>query len=152
MLSPILRVPNITFYSLQQSVPPRDRSCLQLMEHVIHSHLAFNNFLDTASAISEMDLLVTVDTAVAHLAGALAKPVWMLVQHSPDWRWFLDRGAETPWYPSMQLFRQAQRGHWEQPIQRLADALRRLAGSTDLPIEMLRDIQTTSPGRSLAPA
>ncbi len=70
-----------------------------------------------------MDLVISVDTAVAHLAGALGKPVWILLQHSPDWRWFLDR-PDSPWYPTAQLFRQAERGEWKTPILRVAEALK----------------------------
>jgi tetratricopeptide (TPR) repeat protein len=148
-LAPVLQVPDVAFYSLQASVPKRDESCLRSLSHVIHSDLRFKDFLDTASVIAEMHLVITVDTAVAHLAGALAKPTWMLVQHSPDWRWFLDR-ADTPWYPTMQLFRQAKRGHWEMPIQRVVDALRRLAGSTEVPIDILHGLQTILPAHNLA--
>ena len=148
MLAPVLQTPGVVFYSLQQTVPQRDRACLETMPQ-IHSNLVFKDFLDTASVISEMHLIISVDTAVAHLAGALGKPTWLLLQHSPDWRWFLDR-AETPWYPAMQLFRQAERGHWESPIQRVADALRILAGSTEIPIDMLQGVQTTSPTHRLS--
>lgn len=147
-LSPILQAPGVAFYSLQQSAPARGQSCLKSMTPLIH-WMPFKDFLDTASLIAELDLIIAVDTAVAHLAGALARPVWMLVQHSPDWRWFLDR-ADTPWYPTMQLFRQTERDRWEPPIQRVADALRRLAGPAEFPLEILRGLQPASPARRLA--
>jgi ADP-heptose:LPS heptosyltransferase len=73
-----------------------------------------------------MDLIVSVDTAVAHLGGALGKPTWTLLMHSPDWRWLLDR-ADSPWYPTMRLFRQSERGQWAGPIRRVARELRDLA-------------------------
>jgi ADP-heptose:LPS heptosyltransferase len=73
-------------------------------------------------------LVITVDTAVAHLAGAMGKPVWLLLQHSPDWRWFLDR-SDSPWYPTMKLFRQTERGNWETPILRVAEELRQMSGA-----------------------
>lgn len=149
-LAPILGVPGVAFYSLLPSAPQRDQSSLQ-SSRVIHSDLVFKDFLDTASVIAEMDLVIAVDTAVAHLAGALAKPTWLLVQHSPDWRWFLDR-ADTPWYPTMQLFRQTERGRWETPIRRVAGSLRRLASSTAAPIEILRGLQPASPVHRLAAA
>jgi tetratricopeptide (TPR) repeat protein len=123
-LAPILQTPAVAFYSLQQSLPPSDepygRSLLNL-----NSNLIFRDFLDTASTITALDLVITVDTAVSHLAGALGKPVWTLVQHSPDWRWLLDR-ADTPWYPTMQLFRQVERNRWNFPVRRIARALRQL--------------------------
>ena len=90
----------------------------------IHSGLKLADFLDTASVIAEMDLVISVDTAVAHLAGALGKPVWIFIQHSPDWRWFLDR-PDSPWYPTAQLFRQTERDEWKTPILRVAEALKR---------------------------
>jgi tetratricopeptide (TPR) repeat protein len=123
-LAPVLQVPGVSFYSLQQSVPARDECCLRSKSDIINFRLIRGDFLDTASVIAELDLVITVDTAVAHLAGALGKPVWLLVQHSPDWRWFLDR-PDTPWYPTMQLYRQAERGRWDLPVKRVAEALRR---------------------------
>lgn len=135
-LAPILQVQGVAFYSLQQSVPSLDEACLRLMSNHINSSLLFNDFLDTASVIAGLDLVISVDTAVAHLAGALGTPAWMLVQHSPDWRWFLDR-TDTPWYSGMRLFRQAKRGQWEAPVMRVAEMLRHLAASPSIPAEML---------------
>jgi ADP-heptose:LPS heptosyltransferase len=80
------------------------------------------DFADTAALLAEMDLLISVDTAAAHLAGAMGKPVWILLPFSPDWRWMLDR-EDSPWYPGARLFRQTERGQWEAPIQAMADAL-----------------------------
>jgi tetratricopeptide (TPR) repeat protein len=125
-LAPILQVPGVAFYNLQQPVPAGDQAGLRSLSDVIHSGPKFADFLETASAISGLDLVITVDTAVAHLAGALGKPVWTFIQYSPDWRWFLNR-ADTPWYPTMQLFRQAEPDRWEPPIIRAAEALRRLS-------------------------
>ena len=76
--------------------------------------------------MAELDLVIAVDTAVAHLAGALAKPVWTLLPFAPDWRWLLDR-EDTPWYPTMRLFRQKSRGQWQPVIARVAEELGRLA-------------------------
>lgn len=81
-----------------------------------------NDFADTAALIEHMDLVVTVETAVAHLAGALGKPVWILLPFVPDWRWQLDRD-DSPWYPSARLFRQSRLGEWAEPVRRIADAL-----------------------------
>jgi ADP-heptose:LPS heptosyltransferase len=96
-------------------------------------------------------LIISVDTSVAHLAGALGKPVWMLAQHSADWRWFLDR-ADTPWYPTMRLFRQAERDRWEAPIRQVTEALRQLAGSAEIPIEIMHNLRPASPAGRLAAA
>jgi hypothetical protein len=76
------------------------------------------DFTDTAALCLQMDLVITVDTSVAHLAGALGLPVWLLLQWCPDWRWLLNRD-DTPWYPTMRLFRQQSRGDWEGLIERV---------------------------------
>lgn len=80
------------------------------------------DFADTAAAIAHMDLVISVDTAVAHLAGALGTTVWTLLPFNPDWRWMLDRD-DSPWYPSMRLFRQEERSHWDGVIERVAAEL-----------------------------
>ena len=128
-LDPILRVPNVSFYSLQKSVPVRDEPCLRSKDDLIHSDQTYTDFLETASVITQLDLVIAVDTAVAHLAGALGKPVWTLIQHSPDWRWLMGR-EDTPWYPTMELYRQAERNQWELPVRCVAESLRRLSVST----------------------
>jgi hypothetical protein len=81
-------------------------------------------FLDTAAVIVNLDLVVTCDTAIAHLAGALGVPTWLALPVVPSWRWLLDR-EDTPWYPTARLFRQVYAGRWEEPFQSMAD---RLAG------------------------
>lgn len=84
------------------------------------------DFNDTATIIASLDLIISVDTAVAHLAGALGKPVWTLLPKPPDWRWLLHR-ADTPWYPSMRLFRQTTAGDWQSVVSEVAAALRQPA-------------------------
>ncbi len=79
-------------------------------------------FLDTAAAMANLDLVITADTAIAHLAGALGRPVWLALESAPDWRWGLER-EDTPWYPTMRLFRQAAPGDWRGPFDRMAAAL-----------------------------
>jgi hypothetical protein len=83
----------------------------------------FADMADTAALISNLDLVIAVDTAVAHLAGAMNKPVWLLLPKAPDWRWLLDR-EDSPWYPSMRLFRQETLGDWESVVGRLVDELK----------------------------
>ena len=70
-----------------------------------------SDFADTAACVAALDLVIAVDTAVAHLAGAMGKPVWVLIPHVPDWRWMLAR-ADSPWYPSARLLRQKTPGDW----------------------------------------
>jgi tetratricopeptide (TPR) repeat protein len=81
-----------------------------------------DDFSATAAAIEAMDLVITVDTALAHLAGALGKPTWLLLPHAPDWRWLLNRD-DSPWYPTMRLYRQATPGDWSTVIGRVVDDL-----------------------------
>jgi len=82
----------------------------------------FNNFLDTALAARQMDLIITVDTSMAHLAGAIALPVWVLIPPIPDWRWLLER-EDSPWYPTMRLFRRKKLETWEKVVERMVLAL-----------------------------
>jgi hypothetical protein len=79
-------------------------------------------FLDSAAVMQCVDLIVTSDTSVAHLAGALGRPVWVALQHVPDWRWLLE-GAACPWYPTMRLFRQPGRGDWAGVFARISTRL-----------------------------
>ncbi len=79
-------------------------------------------FMDTAAVLRNLDLVVTADTAIAHLAGALGAPVWVALQYSPNWRWLLDR-EDSPWYPTMRLFRQTTFGEWPDVFERMADAI-----------------------------
>jgi ADP-heptose:LPS heptosyltransferase len=81
------------------------------------------DFGDTAALLMNLDLLISVDTSVVHLAGALARPVWTIVARGPDWRWMLER-EDTPWYPTMRLFRQQHLKQWGPVLQRIRDQLR----------------------------
>ncbi len=81
-----------------------------------------HDFADTAALVSNLDLIITVDTAVAHVAGALGVPAWVLIASEHDWRWLLDR-EETPWYPTLRLFRQRAAGQWPEVVERVARAL-----------------------------
>ena len=103
-LRPILAAVDAEFHSLQKEPAGEDPS---LIDH----HADLRDFADTAALISLLDLVITIDTAVAHLAGALGKPVWIMLHHSADWRWLLDRD-DSPWYPTARLFRQKQPGDW----------------------------------------
>jgi len=108
----ILRGSSAHFVSLQKEVRPRDRAALAATPGVADFMDRIGDFADTAALIEKLDLVVCVDTSIAHLAGALGKPVWLLLPFAPDWRWMLDR-PDSPWYPSMRLFRQPRAGDWE---------------------------------------
>ncbi|MEO8024879.1 MAG: tetratricopeptide repeat protein [Bryobacteraceae bacterium] len=82
-------------------------------------------FSDAAAIVANLDLVISVDTSIAHLAGALARPVWLLTAHTPDWRWMLDR-EDSPWYPTMRLFRQPEHGAWRPVIERIRERLQAL--------------------------
>jgi Flp pilus assembly protein TadD len=115
-------IPGIHFFSLQKENPtPKNQNPPAGMELIDWTH-ELKDFADTAALIANLDLIITADTATAHLAGAIGKPVWTLLPFIPDWRWLLDR-TDTPWYPSMQLFRQSTPGDWDEVITRVAGAL-----------------------------
>ncbi|MGD0766751.1 MAG: tetratricopeptide repeat-containing glycosyltransferase family protein [Tepidisphaeraceae bacterium] len=97
--------------AIQARRPPAG---MELIDHTSELH----DFADTAAMLANLDLIITVDTAVAHLAGALARPAWVLLPYMPDWRWMLDR-ADSPWYPSLRLFRQKTRGDWAEVMERV---------------------------------
>ena len=112
---------------LQREFRPGETAALTAKPKIRIFGEEIGDFADTAALIDHMDLVVTVDTSVAHLAGALGKPVWVLLRHSPDWRWLLDRG-DTPWYPSARLFRQPTVGDWRSVVNEVtAQIVRRYA-------------------------
>jgi Tfp pilus assembly protein PilF len=111
-----------TFVSVQKELRPGDEAVLEGRRDVIHLGGMLSDFADTAALMTSLDLVITVDTSLAHLAGALGKPVWILLPFAPDWRWLLDR-TTSPWYPSARLFRQASPGDWDEVIARVKAAL-----------------------------
>jgi tetratricopeptide (TPR) repeat protein len=116
LLAPLLDVPGIAWISLQRDAEP-------LAEPAVNNLAPWlADMADTAAAIAALDLVVTVDTSVAHLAGALGKPVWILLPFAPDWRWMIDR-TDSPWYPSARLFRQQVAGDWQTVIAAVVAAL-----------------------------
>jgi len=82
------------------------------------------DFADTAAIVASLDLVISVDTSVVHLAGAMGKPVWVLLNKGCDWRWFLQR-EDSPWYPTARLFRQTTAGGWQEVVSRVERELRR---------------------------
>jgi ADP-heptose:LPS heptosyltransferase len=110
------------FVSLQTDVRPDDELTLRAESRVLDLASTLRNFADTAALISRLDLVVSVDTSVAHLAGALGTPVWILLPFSPDWRWLLDR-QDSPWYPTARLFRQGKAREWQGVVGQVRDAL-----------------------------
>lgn len=122
---PLKSVPDIKFVSLQKGAAAAQLAQVPEME-VIDWADELKTFDDTAALISALDLVITVDTSVAHLAGALGAPVWTLLAIAPDFRWMLDR-EDSPWYPTMRLFRQDKKDDWDPVIARVKDELARWA-------------------------
>jgi tetratricopeptide (TPR) repeat protein len=112
-----------TFVSLQLELRPQDREVAFFNDRV--RQFQVKDFADSAGLVANLDLVITVDTAMAHLAGALGKPVWILLPTIPDWRWGLS-GAASDWYPSARLFRQRRQGDWDPVIADVMDAIRHL--------------------------
>jgi tetratricopeptide (TPR) repeat protein len=121
---PLLRMPGFTFYSLQ--LGPSGRSPTLLEAGLIDLTELIVDFADTAALVEELDLIISVDSAVAHLAGAMGRPVWTLLPFAGEWRWGVS-GDATPWYPTMRLFRQPALGDWEAVVRRVALELIRMA-------------------------
>jgi hypothetical protein len=120
-LGPLARIPNAIFYSLQKGEAGKEPPPQGLTIRDFTGEL--NDFADTAALLECLDLILTVDTAVAHLAGAMGKPVWTMLAFSPDWRWLLNRD-DSPWYPTMRLFRQPRIGDWATPVSQIERWLR----------------------------
>jgi tetratricopeptide (TPR) repeat protein len=120
-LAPLLSEP-FEFVSLQKAVSEADAKVIAGVPNLVHFGDELVDFDQTAALLAALDLIVTVDTAVAHLAAAMGKPVWILLPHTPEWRWLLDR-EDTPWYPNVRLFRQKRRDDWESVIERVRGSL-----------------------------
>jgi len=121
-LAPVLGRTELELHILQKEIPPADREWLAAHPAVQDHSDALADFADTAALISLLDLVITIDTSVAHLAGALARPVWIMLQCSADWRWLLQRD-DSPWYPTARLFRQKQPGDWDAVVAAVSRAL-----------------------------
>jgi hypothetical protein len=120
--APLADIPKVAWFSLQKG-PARDQltggeSPLKLYDLTEQ----LGNFADTAALIEQLDLVITVDTAVAHVAGALGKPVWIMLPANWDWRWMMNRD-DSPWYPSARLFKQSTLGRWDEPVAAVRAAL-----------------------------
>ncbi|NJL01958.1 MAG: TIGR03032 family protein [Spirulinaceae cyanobacterium SM2_1_0] len=120
--APVLVVPGCEFFSLQKGDRAADLTDFASPTPIHDLAPDLHDYADTAAAIAQLDLVISVDTSVAHLAGALGKPVWTLLCHNADWRWLTDR-ADSPWYPTMRLFRQPQAGDWATVFTEVAAAL-----------------------------
>jgi hypothetical protein len=116
-LLPLLGL-DASFVSLQKDPRPTDRTTLSGQTGILDLTVHLTDFVETAALVSCLDLVITVDTSIAHLAGALACPTWIMLPHVPDWRWLLDR-EDSPWYPTVRLFRQDERRDYAHVIERV---------------------------------
>ncbi len=121
-LLPLASLPGVALYSLQAG--PRVGDLAKLSHPALVRDLSrhLSDFADTAGVVGSLDLVICADTAVAHLAAALGRPVWVMTPYAPDWRWMLER-EDTPWYPTMRLFRQSEPGRWDDVVARAVQEL-----------------------------
>jgi ADP-heptose:LPS heptosyltransferase len=124
-----LNHPDIEFYSLQKGQPAESEVAGLIAGHwdgpsLIDFTDQLRDFSDTAALMEQLDLVISVDTSTAHLAGALGKPVWILNRFDTCWRWLLDR-TDSPWYPTVSLYRQQTAGDWEGVVERVREDLLR---------------------------
>ena len=122
-IAPLLAMPELRWFSLQKTDDPAKRA-----DPALHARLTdwmddVTDFADTAALIDNLDLVISVDTSVAHLAAAMGKRVWLLNRFAGCWRWLRDRD-DSPWYPSVRIFTQTRRGDWDEVLTRVAEALR----------------------------
>ena len=120
------RLENVRYFSLQKPLRDGDRELFPPEATLVDLGPELADFMDTAAVIAQLDLVICVDTAIAHLAGALGKPVWLLLPEVGDFRW-LEGRDDSPWYPTMRLFRQRRLGEWEEVVERVANELRAAA-------------------------
>jgi ADP-heptose:LPS heptosyltransferase len=126
-LSPLAAIEGVHLISLQKGRAADQPASSAFAQTLIDYTAELHDFADTAGLIANLDLVISVDTSVAHLAGGMGKPVWLLLPVDPDWRWLLER-EDSPWYPTMRLFRQTEAGNWAEVIARVATLLRSTDG------------------------
>ena len=125
-LAPLARIEGAAFYGLQVGAAAAQAASPPAGMRLLDCSARIRDFSDTAALVANLDLVISVDTSVAHLAGAMGIPTWVLLPRPPDWRWLLGR-EDSPWYPTMRLFRQERDGDWSAPVERAAAALASLA-------------------------
>ena len=120
--APLIGLPNVSLYSLQIGPRAADLDAFGFRGLITDLAPLLKDFADTAAAMERLDLVVSIDSAVAHLAGALGRPVWVALPFVAEWRWLTKR-SDSPWYPSMRLFRQPRFGDWDSVFRHIATAL-----------------------------
>jgi len=130
LFAPLAAIDGVRLYGLQKGPAASHLDRLSQVMTIENFSEDMDDFADTAGLIENLDLIISVDTAPAHLAGAMARPTWILLPFAPDWRWMLER-RDSPWYPTMRLFRQKKWGDWRGVFEDAAEELRMLVGSRD---------------------
>lgn len=128
LLAPLGAIDGHVFVSLQKSFPPADVAAADRFPGLVDMSSTLTDFDETAAIIANLDLVITVDTCIGHLSGAIGKPAWILLSKASDWRWLIGR-EDTPWYPTVRLFRQPQPGAWASVVADVAAALSAYCGS-----------------------
>jgi tetratricopeptide (TPR) repeat protein/GT2 family glycosyltransferase len=120
--APLAKIDGVRLYGLQKGKAAAQMEEMAEILPIVDISKEFEDFTDTAAAIENLDLVISVDTSVLHLAGAMGKPTWALLPYAPEWRWMLDR-QDSPWYPTMKLYRQKDWGRWEPVFEQVASEL-----------------------------
>jgi Flp pilus assembly protein TadD len=150
-MEPLLQLTGVRFFSLQKGAGQSQIEGLNARDKLDDLADEIADFADTAAIISRLDLVICVDTAVAHLAGALGKPVWLMAQKDGEWRWLGDDRVDSPWYPSMRIFRQLVHRDWREVVQRVKTALEGVvSGTTSLVSSSSARSGAAQPPRSIA--
>jgi ADP-heptose:LPS heptosyltransferase len=127
-LQPLGAVEGVEFYSLQKPLPAALTESPPDGLTLLDPPIELKDLADVAALVSWMDVIISVDSAVAHLAGAMGKTIWLLLATQPDWRWLPGR-EDNPWYPTMRIFRQKTRGDWSDVVKRVTAALGELVNA-----------------------
>ncbi len=131
-MSALWDVQGVNYYSLQKPLKDGELESFPTQTKLDNLGPELADFTETAAAIAQLDLVICVDTAIAHLAGALGKPVWLMLPEIGDFRW-LEGREDSPWYPTMRLFRQRVLGEWDEVIARVKAALQEVVRTGSLP-------------------
>ena len=122
-MASLLDVPDLQFISLQRELRDGDDEILQQHPDVLRLGESFSDFADTAAVMAQLDVVISVDTSVAHLAGALGRQLWLLLPYGGDWHWIVQGRDDSPWYPTARLFRQHTPGDWTKAVAAVAREL-----------------------------
>ena len=145
-IAPLTNLEGTTFYSLQKGPAAEQIKQLKPSARLVDLQDELEDFADTAAIVANLDLVISIDTSVAHLAGSMGKPVWILLHNASDWRWFLKR-EDSPWYPTARLFRQTTQGNWHDVVTCVEQELRKLLAAGAAKVEVWYQDEGLEDGR-----